>query len=142
MVATETNLINTLNEGASILHFSCHGDRDRQLEIEHDKLVGELVKLKPNTFMDILSKGRLPKAIIFNVCYSCELAREVSAEKGIIAIGYSGKAMDNICEEVTKLFYMGLFRDGKSIRELFNEIKKRITEINSEEGQKLHIFPE
>lgn len=25
MVATKTNIINTLHEGASILHFACHG---------------------------------------------------------------------------------------------------------------------
>lgn len=68
MVATENNIKNTLNEGASILHFSCHGDAEGHLHIEHDKLIGELVKLKSDTFMGLLPEKNLPKVIIFNVC--------------------------------------------------------------------------
>lgn len=40
MAATETNIKNTLIEGTSILHFSCHGDREGNLHIEHEKNIG------------------------------------------------------------------------------------------------------
>ena len=142
MAATETNIKNTLIEGTSILHFSCHGDRLEQLHIEHEKRIGELVKLKNSTFMDLLSSGTLPRVVIFNACFSYELAKKVSAEKGVIAIGYKGEANDKVCEQFTKSFYIGLFRDNKSIRQLFQEVKSMISQEKPEEGEKLHIFPE
>ena len=78
--------------------------------------------------MELLSSGKLPRVIIFNVCFSYELAKKVSAEKGIITIGYLGKAHDKVCEQFTKSFYIGLFRDNKSIRQLFQEIKAQISQ--------------
>jgi hypothetical protein len=127
MVATETNIKNTLNEGASILHFSCHGDAN-QLHIEDDKRIGELVMMSQSTFLGFLQNGTLPKAIIFNSCHSMKIAKEVNEKyKEIITIGYNGKALDKVCEEFTNLFYMGLFKDGKSIRQLFKEIKEYVT---------------
>lgn len=102
MVATETNIQNTLIEGASLLHFACHGSNHGSLMIEHDKNIGELSYLTPDRFMDLLENKTLPKAIIFNVCYSYELAKRVSREKKIITIGYKGKAGDQYCEKLTK----------------------------------------
>ena len=58
------------------------------------------------------------------------------------AIGYNGEALDKICEEFTKKFYMGIFRDKKSIKELFAEIKESILTKYPVEGSRLHIFPE
>jgi len=77
--------------------------------------------------MDLLTSGTLPRVVIFNVCYSYELAKKVSAEKGIVTIGYKGKAHDKVCEKFTKSFYIGLFRDNKSIRQLFHEVKAMIS---------------
>lgn len=46
MVANKTNIKNTMFEGASILHFACHGKTNRgNLQIESDTSIGELVDL-------------------------------------------------------------------------------------------------
>lgn len=92
--------------------------------------------------MELLDAGTLPKVAIFNACFSFELAKRVSAEKNIVTIGYKGKANDKVCEQFTKSFYVGLFRDNKSVRQLFHEIKATISQEKPEEGAKLHIFPE
>lgn len=116
MVATETNITKTLLEGASILHFACHGTRSGSLEIEHEKQIGEKANLSSHRLMDILDNKTLPRAIIFNVCHSYKLAQKISALKNIMTIGYDGFANDRVCEAFTKQFYIGIFRDGKSIR--------------------------
>ena len=40
--------------------------------------------------MEMLKNCTLPRIIIFNACYSYELAKKVSEEKNVIAVGYSG----------------------------------------------------
>lgn len=44
--------------------------------------------------MDLLENKTLPKAIIFNVCHSYDLAKRINQEKKIITIGYKGKVKD------------------------------------------------
>lgn len=69
LVATETNIKNTLTQGASILHFACHGQTN-WLEIENEKKVGELVTLEKEKLLGMITSGYLPKVIIFNACQS------------------------------------------------------------------------
>lgn len=46
MVATETNIKNTLIDGVSVLHFACHGKKGNgNLQIERERPVGELMDL-------------------------------------------------------------------------------------------------
>jgi hypothetical protein len=84
----------------------------------------------------------LPKVIIFNVCFSSFLAKKISQKKNIITIGYNSEASDEYCEEFTREFYKGLFKDRIPARPLFERIKQRIIEKNKVEGEKLQIFPE
>lgn len=101
-----------------------------------------LAKLTRDKFMSLLENKTLPRVIIFNACFSYELARRVSEAKKIITIGYKGPASDRCCEIFTKKFYMGLFHDGRSVREIFNEIKKELTDDGKNlEGREFEIFP-
>jgi hypothetical protein len=144
MVATKTNIKNTLFDGASILHFACHGKKDKgNLQIESETSVGELVDLEHSQFMNLLDiRTALPKLIIFNVCYSSTLAKLISSSKRIITIGYNDEASDYVCEVFTREFYMGLFKNREPVRQLFHRIRNEIMEKDPKEGKKLCIYPE
>lgn len=86
--------------------------------------------------------GSLPKLIIFNVCYSSVLARMISNSKRIITIGYNHEAKDIYCQEFTREFYLGIFKNRQPVRELFHQIKERIMAKDPIQGKKLEIYPE
>lgn len=133
MVATKSNIRTTVTEGASILHFACHGDRNN-LHIESERSIGELLILSEAEFTPFLNpRTPLPKLIIFNACHSKHIAQKIGnrfGELGIVTIGYEGLANDRYCEMFTKEFYIGLFKDKAPVRELFSRIKARITAEN------------
>ena len=46
MVSTKSNIKNTLFDGASVLHFACHGKKPTgNLQIESETSIGELLNL-------------------------------------------------------------------------------------------------
>ena len=79
MVATKSNIRNTISNGASIMHFACHGEANT-LHIESERSIGELLILNEAQFSSFLDpRTPLPKLIIFNACHSKHIAKKIGS---------------------------------------------------------------
>lgn len=93
-VATPDNLFDLLQRGVTILHISCHGEREdpadpskTYLEFESSKYLGVLHRFYIKDFLEIFqqvfyqygsqltNQRSKPKVIIINACFSGSIAK-------------------------------------------------------------------
>ncbi len=142
--ATFLNLISSLKQDPTIVHFSMHGESDH-LIFANQSNESEIVPLASlvSQFKQVVGHTQL---VILNACYSADLAREIS-KLGMHVAGHNMEITDTTAIRFVEGLYTGLangadipeaFSDGKATANVHNPEETPIIEI-WKDGKKLDI---
>ena len=116
LAVTIANLITALNQNPNVIHFSGHGNIDGiSITTEDNKAQLLSTKTMERIFKN---KGKIPRLILLNSCYSAEQAKQLS-QFGYV-IGNTCEVNDNAAISFARGLYIGLGA-GKEFTDAIND---------------------
>lgn len=114
-------VVDSIKDNAiDILHFSGHSDAER-IVMESKDNTNRIMSIASIEALFSTDKAQTIKLLVLNSCNSANIAKTISEQCGILAIGTNDKILDRVAIDFSTGFYVGIGEHGlENIRETLN----------------------